>query len=152
MGPAEVHCQCHETVEFQLRGMDHDDKFVRYLKDPRKQVGRDNDRAAEDLNSLQKATRNHPVPRFTHKGHLQWNGSLAQTHLQEDMATGLHKTMKPSELWERRGGLHKQHLSKDGFGWKIRTVSRTEKCPHTLKHEAELKLRACPKDTPVNVP
>lgn len=140
MGPAEVHCKYSNTPEFQLKGMDYGEAFTRRLRGLRNIIRGDKSRSNEDMDALMKAMKNHPVPALTHKGRPQWNGSIAQALLQLDMSLGKHNTHTPAQLWESNEQC-KQALSPNSFRWKLRQMTRTQKYLHTLKHDAEQKLR-----------
>ncbi|CAB9506772.1 hypothetical protein SEMRO_278_G106580.1 [Seminavis robusta] len=141
MGPAEVWCTYHDTLEFQMDGVEFNDNFATRLSSLRAIVKRDQGRAANDRKALEKAMKNHPVQELNHRGEPQWNGSLAQALLQQDMAEGKHETMRPSELWEARPEYKEAFSRKDDFRWKIRQEIRTKKYLYTLEYRAEEKLR-----------
>ncbi|CAB9510058.1 unknown protein [Seminavis robusta] len=141
MGPAQVWCAYHDTVEFKIEGMKFNDTFATRLSGLRAIVKRDQGRAANDRNALENAMKNHPVPMLNHRGEPQWNGSSAQKLLQQDMAEGKHETMRPSELWETRPEYKEAFSRKDDFRWKIRQEIRTKKYLYTLEYRADEKLR-----------
>ncbi|CAB9521120.1 hypothetical protein SEMRO_1166_G248240.1 [Seminavis robusta] len=141
MGPAEVWCTYHNTLEFQMDGMEFNGNFATRLSSLRAIVKRDQGRAASDRKALEKAMKNHPVPELNHRGEPQWNGSLAQALLQQDMVEGKHETIRPSELWETRPEYKEAFSRKNDFRWKIRQEIRTKKYLYTLEYRAEEKLR-----------
>ena len=139
MAPEDVWSKCSNMPQFQLRGIKFNDTFKRQLRDLRKLVKRDKNRAEEDMNEVRRALRNHPPPSHNHRGEPQWNGSEAKTLLKADIAEGKHLIMKPGELQLTKPQY--QEFEKDTFRWKIRQEVRTKKYLHTLKHDAEQKLR-----------
>lgn len=123
-----------------MDGMEYDDTFTSRLLGLRFQVKRDKGRAIDDEKALKVALQNHPPPCNNHRGEPQWNGSEAQLLLKEAMDLGKHLAMRPSDL--RMTKPQFQAFSKDTFRWKVRQELRTKKYLHTLKHQAEEKLRA----------
>ena len=138
MGPDEVWEKYSNTAEFKLRGMKFGDTFKRRLAALRTLVNRDKKRAGEDLQELLKAIQNHPPPINNHRGEPQWNGSRAQELLKEDVEAGEHTRKLPMELWGKRPE-YKPY--KKIFKDKIYQEVKTRKYLHTLKHDAEQKLR-----------
>ena len=113
------YCKYYQTFEFQQRGMDWGDTFVRRLRDLKKIITADRDRASDDLEALKISIRLHPVPLLNHKGKLQWNGSTAQSMLNQDIEAGVNKVLTPSQMYETQDGLYKQYLDLKGFCDKI---------------------------------
>ena len=148
MGPAEVYCNYNRTFEFELRGMEWGNTFVHRLKSLREIIARDRDRASDDLEALKISIRLHPVPLLNRKGKLQWNGSIAQRLLKQDIEAGLNKSLTPSEMYETRCGIFKQYLDLKDFCDKIHQVVRTKKYLHMLEHRAQQKLKAYVKVKP----
>lgn len=141
MGPAEIYYVYGDSLEFQIKGMEHGDLFRSRLLGLREQISRDKTRAVADKISLKKAIRKHPVPPLNQRGQPQWNGSVAQALPQCDMHLGRHLEMDPSELRMKRFE-YQAATSVDQFRWKVQQETRTKKYLCTLKHNAEEKLRA----------
>jgi len=98
MGAAKVWCNYHNASQFKMRGMKFGDTFKRRLVALRNQIRRDKNRAADDKRAVAMAIRNHPPPTHNHRGEPQWNGSVAQRLLKEDIAAGKHLEMLPAKL------------------------------------------------------
>jgi len=141
MGAAQVWCNYHSTSQFKMRGMKFGDTFKRRLTALRMQIGKDKSRAAGDQQEVARAIRNHPAPTHNHRGEPQWNGSKAQQTLKLDIAAGNHLKMTPTELWLDPARPEYQDFEPQTFRWKIQQELKTQKYLHTLKHDAEQKLR-----------
>ena len=139
MDASEVWNRYSTTSQFKMRGMKFGETFKRRLAALRKQIGRDKDRASADKEAVARAIKNHPPAIHNHRGEPQWNGSQAQQLLKQDIDSGVHLTMKPMELRLIRPQY--QEFGIDTFRWKIHQEIRTRKYLHTLKHDAEQKLR-----------
>ena len=95
-------------------------------------------RAADDSKALEIARRNHPVPALNHRGEPQWNGSLAQAYLKEDVAAKEHeKYSNKKDFWETRQE-YKNFPYKVFYGH-IRQEVKTIKYLHTIKEKAKMK-------------
>lgn len=138
---AEAWCTYAATPQFKVRGMKYGETFKRRLLALRKIIMKDKGRAAMDKLELARAIRNHPPPTHNHRGEPQWNGSKAQASLKEDMANNEHLKLKPHELRLKANRPEYQAYSKDTFRWKTHQEVKTKKYLHTLKHDAEQKLR-----------
>ena len=139
MGPAEVWSNYAHTAQFKMRGMKFGETFKRRLAALRKQVGRDKNRAEEDHLEVLKAIKLHPAPSHNHRGEPQWSGSKAQQLLKEAIDRGDHFEKSPAEL--RNSDPAFKEFMLNTFRWKIHQETRTRKYLHTLKHDAEQKLR-----------
>lgn len=140
MGPAEVYCRYHETLEFQIKGMEYGNKFTGRLRSLRKSVLKDQKRSKVDLKALKIGMKLNPLPPLNHRGQRHWNGSVAQALLQHDMSLGKHKSMTPSKLRMDRVEYQAQ-TSIDQFRWKVQQEIRTQKYLYTLEFDAEKKLK-----------
>jgi len=143
MSAAEVWCKHAATPQFKMRGMKFGDTFKRRLSALRKLVKRDKSRADDDKDAAARAIRNHPPPTHNHRGEPQWNGSKAQALLKEDIANDRHleNNFMPSTLRMDPDRPQHQECSQDTFRWKMQQEIRTKKHLHTLKFDAEQKLR-----------
>jgi len=141
MGAAQVWCNYHNTSQFKMRGMKFSDAFKRRLSAMRKQIAKDKTRAASDQQEVARAIRNHPPPTHNHRGEPQWNGSRAQELLKLDIAAGNHLKMTATELWLDPTRPEHQDFEPQTIRWKIQQELKTQKHLHTLKHDAEQKLR-----------
>jgi len=143
MSAAEVWCRCSAQSQFKMRGMKHNETFKRRLAALRKLIKKDKNRATEDKIEVARAIRNHMPPALNHRGEPQWNGSKAQELLKEDIANNKHlvPNFKPSELRMQADRPEHRECSMETFRWKIQQEVRTNKHLHTLKHDAEQKLR-----------
>ena len=139
MTGAEVWSQYADTVEFKMRGMKYGETFNRRLAALRKLVKKDKSRAIADTEAVAIAIRNHPPPTHNVRGEPQWNGSKAQQLLKEDITAGKHLEMSPLDLRMTRPEY--QAFLRDTIRWKIHQEVKTRKYLHTLKHDAEQKLR-----------
>lgn len=143
MGPAEVYYRCSATLEFQMEGMEYGSTFTGRLLRLRKLVKEDKKRARKDKLALVKSLKVHPPPVLNRHGRPQYNGSLAQMLLKNDISEGKHKTMLPHELYAQTDReAYRITLSQDAFRWKIQQEIRTAKYLHTLKYRSDEKLRA----------
>ena len=144
MGPAEACCNCADSFEFKIDGMECGDTFERRLKTLREQFRRDKGRAKSDVKALKLAMRNHPAPSHNHRGEPQWNGSAAQRLLKEDVAAGKHLVVgfKPSLLRLDANRPECREFSVGTFRWKLQQEIRTKKHLYTLKCRSDEKLKA----------
>lgn len=107
-------------------------KFSSRLGAIRKKIKELNDRSIDDLAAFELYKQHHKPSLFSHKGYIQWQGSTAQEFLWEDMEKGLHKTMKPQELWNTRDE-YKDEFPLHAFRSKLEQEIRTAKYLYTLK-------------------
>jgi hypothetical protein len=76
------------------------DLFAGRLDSLRQQISH-----AKDRNTTEEAALVHdralfPIPTHNHRGEPRWDGSEAQRLLKEDVAAGIHETMKPQQLYQ----------------------------------------------------
>ena len=70
------------------------DKFSSRLSSLRKTISVNKNRAESDRMALAKYIQNHPVSTISHKGYVEWQNSIAQTQLLEDIESNLvHASM-----------------------------------------------------------
>lgn len=60
------------------------------------------ERASRDHSAMKQDFKNFPRPSTTSSGEPIWDGSLAQSMLKRDVATGLHQDMSPKDFWKYR--------------------------------------------------
>lgn len=107
-------------------------KFSSRLSSIRKSVLEKNKRAESDKIALAAYVANHPVSLFTHRGFEEWQGSMAQTLLLEDLSNQLHLTLGKKELYGLRPEYYEE-FPYAVFRAKFKQEIKTGKYLHTLK-------------------
>ena len=101
----------HQREEFRQFDYEH---FRNRLNDLRKRIRDKNNRASAESAALAHDRRIHPKATHNHRGEPRWEGSDAERLLRLDMDQGMHKIMKPQELWSSRKEYY-ENYSKDVF-------------------------------------
>ncbi len=78
------------------------DKFPSRVRILRKQIKRDQSRAANDLAAFEDFKKKHKAATHTHAGYPQWAFSDAEELLKKDIDEGKHVGLQKKELWESR--------------------------------------------------
>lgn len=93
----DTHCKNHPSfAEFSY------ENFPARLRALRIAIKERRERAEDDELALAHDRLIHPKPTHDVRGYPQWDGHEAHRLLKEDIDNGLHKQMKPKELWDTR--------------------------------------------------
>jgi hypothetical protein len=114
----------------------HYEKFSARLSAIRKSIRDLDGRAKDDEIAFKKYTQNHPVSIYSHGGYPEWQNSVAQENLQEDIDDGLHISMKKSDLHASRPEYYEQ-FPLPVFRDKIEQELGTAKYLFTLKEKGK---------------
>ena len=110
----------------------HYSKFSSRLSALRATVSANVSRKELDKEAFDNYVGNHPISCFSHKGHIQWQGSDAQELALQHIKDNAHSKMK----WKDWHGEHPEfyeNFELSVFKDKIRQELRTAKCLHTLE-------------------
>ena len=111
-----------------MNGLPSDfDKFEGRLKRLRDKIAELDNRADDDLAAFNNYKKNHKPALFSHKGYTQWQGSMAQELLWDDLDAYLEDdTRKPKDLWMSRPQ-YRNEFPLGAFRDKIKQEIRTAK-------------------------
>ena len=138
MSAWEVWDAYKDTHEFKMDGMSFDHIFKRRLGDMRKQVQGHQSRAEEDSIAMARLLRNHPPSDHDHLGRPHWNGSKAQSFLDQDLRDGKDEEFKTKrEFWQSRTDYKRFDYIQ--FYKHIEQHAKTEKYLHTLRFREQRK-------------
>lgn len=138
MSAEEVWDVYKETHEFQMTGMAFNHHFKRRLSDMREQVRRHKSRAEDDQVALDALLRNHPPSDRDHRGRPHWNGSQAQSFLDQDLRDGVDETFENArEFWHSRSAY--EEFDYVQFYKHIEQHIKTKKYLHTLRFKENAK-------------
>ena len=110
----------------------HHSKFSSRLGRLRKSIDDLMSRKDLDQQAFDNYVANHPVSHFSHKGHIQWQGSEAQQLALRHIEQNMHNTTKWSE-WHGEHAEFYENFDLATFKDKIRQEMRTAKCLCTLE-------------------
>ena len=114
------------------------DKFSSRLSSLRKTISVNKDRAESDRMALAKYIQNHPVSTISHKGYIEWQNSIAQILLLEDIESNLHVSMGIRELHGFRPEYYEE-FPLSVFRDKVKQEIQTAKYLHTVKVKGKLQ-------------
>ena len=107
-------------------------KFSARLSNIQKSVASTQKRSESDRNALVKYIQNHSVSTVSHKGYAEWQDSIAQSLLLEDIESNLQVTMGTERLYHSRPEYYEE-FPLSAFRDKIKQELRTAKYYHTLR-------------------
>jgi len=111
----------------------HYSKFQSRLYSLRKTIKNDKNRQALDQEAFDNYRLNHPeLAQFSHKGYIQWQGSLSQQLCQQDLEEKKHETMSRLDFYCSRPEYYNE-FPLDAFRDKVKQEIRTAKYFHTLQ-------------------
>jgi hypothetical protein len=104
-----------------------------------KAVKRSDDRATDDAANFTHDRQIFPAPTEDTNGNAMWQKSKAQELLQQDMAEGKHKVLKPKALYETREEYY-ENYSLDFFRRRIYQETRAKKHRKHVQDKTDAKL------------
>jgi len=126
----DLHELYYSRVEFTEY---HYSKFQSRLYSLRKTIKNDKNRQALDQEAFDNYRLNHPeLAQFSHKGYIQWQGSLSQQLCQQDLKEKKHETMSRLDFYCSRPEYYNE-FPLDAFRDKVKQEIRTAKYFHTLQ-------------------
>lgn len=113
--------------------------FSSRLSGLRKIFARDMDQAKDDMAAFADSRLNNTIHTHNTRGYPEWDGSKAQSALNDDIEMGLTAEMEPAELWEFR--LVYKEFPLEVFRDHIYQKLKTDKYLHTLEVKGKAKRK-----------